>query len=227
MMNNNTLQQSLATALQQAAVTTDIIPMQNYMKNKFAFFGVRSTNRRTIFKTILKTNGLPNEATYQAVVLSMMQHEKREMHYCAIDLVIQCQKKYSASNDIDYITTMITTNSWWDSVDGIAPNILAYYLKQFPNKIDVVIDNYMKSNNIWLQRSCLLFQLKYKQHTNEQLLFDLCKQLSTSNEFFIQKAIGWSLREYAKTNQQKVYQFVAATPMSNLSRREALKHQSV
>lgn len=217
--------QALEAALKQASVETDIIPMQNYMKNKFVFYGVRSTNRRIIFKETLKAIGLPSKAAYQAIVLSMMHDEKREMHYSAIDLAIKCQKKYSDVNDIDYITNMITTNSWWDSVDGIAPNILAYYLEKYPNATNSVIDKYMTSNNIWLQRSCLLFQLKYKENTNEQLLFDLCKQLSTSNEFFIQKAIGWSLREYAKTNRASVYQFVEQTPMSNLSRREALKHK--
>ena len=82
----------------------------------------------------------------------------------------------------------------------------------------------MDSGNFWLQRSCLLFQLKYKQATDEKLLFELCTQLSSEKEFFIRKAIGWALRQYARTAPERVRNFVVKTDLQPLSRKEALKH---
>ena len=81
----------------------------------------------------------------------------------------------------------------------------------------------MSSNNIWLQRSCLLFQLKYKKETNVELLTSFISALTGSKEFFIKKAIGWSLREYSKTNPRFVVEFVGGDHLTGLSGREALK----
>lgn len=82
---------------------------------------------------------------------------------------------------------------------------------------------WMNSDNMWLQRTCLLFQLKYKTSTDTQLLSSFIKPLSSSNEFFIRKAIGWALREYSKTDPDFVIQFTKENTLSGLSEREALK----
>lgn len=200
-------------------------PMKKYMKNHFDFFGVKSPERKAIFSKVFKDLGLPSKENYKAEILALMKYPKREMQYCAIDLAIRCQKKYSSINDFNYISELLATKSWWDSVDGIAPNILGNYLLQFPSKTEEVLNYYMASNNLWWHRSCILFQLKYKQKTNQELLFSLCDHFSSSKEFFIRKAIGWALREYARTNPMAVYQFVDNTQLSNLSIREANKHR--
>jgi len=113
---------------------------------------------------------------------------------------------------------------WWDSVDVIAPKILGAWFKLYPEQIKPAIAQWLKSDNIWLQRSCLLFQLKYKEKTDTQFLTSVIDQLKDSNEFFIKKAIGWVLREYAKTDSEFVKEFVNSRQLSSLSRREALKH---
>lgn len=216
----------LDLALRQAAKAENVEPMQNYMKNLFSYYGVRSPERRKIFAEIFKKWGLPSKETYKEQVLAMMNHPKREMHYSAIDLAIKCQKKYSTADDEPFIHELLCTNSWWDSVDGIAPNILGFHLKKYPTQVKNVMETYKKTDNIWLHRSCILFQLKYKKDTDKELLFDLCKHFGSSKEFFIQKGMGWALREYAKVNKQLVYEFVENTPLSNLSKREALKHKA-
>lgn len=120
---------------------------------------------------------------------------------------------------------IILTRSWWDTVDGIAPNILGKFLQNYPELRDPCLKDFIQSDNIWLQRSTLLFQLRYKQDTDQDALFTLCESLSHSKEFFIQKAIGWALRQYAYTNKEAVYDFVDGHSLSNLSKREALKHR--
>jgi len=121
-----------------------------------------------------------------------------------------------------YVYT-ITHKSWWDTVDFITSNLVGTYLKRFPEQRKTLTSQWMKSENMWLQRTCLLFQLKYKSETNTEILHQFISQLSGSNAFFIRKAIGWILREYSKTNPDFVINYVEKYPLSGLSKREALK----
>ena len=118
---------------------------------------------------------------------------------------------------------IITNKSWWDTVDFIASHLVGNYFKKYPDKIEEYINKWMLSKNIWLQRTALLFQLKYKVALNPVLLENIIKQFLYSKEFFINKAIGWILREYSKTNPQWVINFVKKYPLHNLSKREALR----
>lgn len=215
----------LTLFFESAAVPADRGPMIKYMKEHFDFYGIRSPKRKELFREVLKANGLPPQEMFVSTVLDLMNHPKREMNYCAIDLAIKGQKKYSQPSDIVWIKEMIITRSWWDTVDGIAPNILGQFILSYPNQRDAIVEDFMQSDNMWLQRSCLLFQLKYKQHTDQELLFSLCKQLSSSKEFFIQKAIGWALRQHAYLERDAVYTFVDKQSLAKLSTREALKHK--
>jgi 3-methyladenine DNA glycosylase AlkD len=118
---------------------------------------------------------------------------------------------------------MIVNKSWWDSVDFLASNLVGPYLMKYPERITELTGEWMRSENIWLQRTCVLFQLKYRDQTDTVLLSSFIEQLKGSKEFFIRKAIGWALREYSKTNPEFVKSFVADQKLSGLSEREALK----
>jgi 3-methyladenine DNA glycosylase AlkD len=118
---------------------------------------------------------------------------------------------------------MITQKSWWDTVDFIAATMVGNYFKKYPEMIKPVTDKWMVSQNMWLQRSCLLFQLKYKAEVNTDLLASFILSLSVSREFFITKAIGWSLRQYSKFDPQWVINFVSKNSLQPLSKREALR----
>jgi 3-methyladenine DNA glycosylase AlkD len=113
---------------------------------------------------------------------------------------------------------MITTTSWWDTVDSITPKILGKYLNDFPSQRDKVIKLFLKTNNMWLHRSCIIFQLKSKEKTDQELLFSLCRQFAESTEFFIQKTCGWKLRQQAYLKPEEVYRFVDQTTLSNLTK---------
>ena len=119
---------------------------------------------------------------------------------------------------------MITTNSWWDSVDTIAKFILGEYLLEYPLETEKVIERFTNSKNMWLNRSAILFQLGYKAKTNFDLLKEICEKHQNSKEFFIQKAIGWALREYAKTNPEAVKNYINNSNLKPLSKKEGLKN---
>ena len=218
--------QELEKQLIAVSSKENVAPMENYMKNKFNFFGVRSPDRRAAFRSAFDKYGIPEKDNYQKDVLEMMNHPKREMHHCGIDLALKCQKKYSDIKDFDYISQLLATNSWWDTVDTIAPKILGKYILDFPGEREMVLNHFMASDNMWWHRSCLLFQLKYKDKVDYELLFALCDHFKSSNEFFIRKAIGWVLRENAKINPTLVYDYVDQAELSNLSTREANKHRA-
>jgi 3-methyladenine DNA glycosylase AlkD len=146
------------------------------------------------------------------------------LHYCAIEILIKNLKNNYIKDDIQLIEKLITTNSWWDSVDFLAKYLLGNYLLQFPEETDSVILKLSSSENMWLNRSAILFQLGYKEKTNFDVLKLVCEKHKMSTEFFIQKAIGWALREYAKTDPQAVRDFVSSSNLKKLSEKEALKN---
>ncbi|MCK5077528.1 MAG: DNA alkylation repair protein, partial [Calditrichia bacterium] len=115
------------------------------------------------------------------------------------------------------------TKSWWDTVDFIATNLVGPLFEKYSELIIPYTKKWMDSGNIWLQRTSILFQLKYKEKTDFKLIIGFIQQCSSSNEFFIQKAIGWILREYSKTDASTVIEFVKNNKLAPLSEREALK----
>ena len=124
---------------------------------------------------------------------------------------------------IDLYEKLIIQKSWWDSVDGLAATQVGGHFKKYPGLIGEYTAKWMDSGNIWPQRTCLLFQLKYKDNTDFELLTSFIEPLAGSKEFFIRKAIGWALRQYSKFNPQVVVDYLEVQQLSNLSRREALK----
>ncbi len=196
---------------------------EKYMRNQYSFFGIPSPVRTTIFKDFIKSYGFPDLAPLDDIILNAWQLPHREMQYDAMNVLEKSIKKVPYQT-ISLLEKLIVQKSWWDTIDFIAPNLVGPLFKRYPEIRDETISHWMDSGNFWLQRSCLLFQLKYKQATDEKLLFELCTRLSGEKEFFIRKAIGWALRQYARTAPQQVRDFVERTNLQPLSRKEALKH---
>ncbi len=215
---------ALISKLKDNANPTEAVAMEKYMKNLFTYYGIKAPIRKTILKEIV--NKSKPELTRDNVIeitSTLYKKPQRELHYCAIEITDCFLKKKYEISDINFIEKLIVTNSWWDSVDFIAKHILGNYLLQFSDQIPVVINRFSSSKNMWLNRSAILFQLGYKNKTDHQLLFNLCDDHKSSNEFFIRKAIGWALREYSKVNPEAVVEFVATTKLKPLSEKEALK----
>lgn len=199
------------------------IPMENYMKNNFTFLGIKTDVRRAIFKSNYEQNKAEIKADFRNIAWELFQIKEREFHQCAIDLLVKEWKKNYVLQDIAFIEQLIVTNSWWDSVDVIAKYMLGGYLAQFPSEILKVVERFSNSDNMWLNRSAILFQLSYKEKTDFELLKSECEKHKVSKEFFIQKAIGWALRDYSRFNPNGVKEYVNSTNLKPLSRREALR----
>src|SRR6056297_509711 len=170
--------------------------MKNYMRDKFEFFGIQATERRKISRHLMRIESKPPKSELEKVVKLLWSEKKRELHYFAMDLMQRYKKQYK-KDDIKLMEYMITNNSWWDTVDITAKKIVGSYLKKYPEFKIRYTDKWIDSNNIWLQRTALLFQLGYKEDTDQELLFNIIKRLKFIDEFFIQKAIGWILRDYS------------------------------
>ncbi|MDH7444008.1 DNA alkylation repair protein [Aquimarina sp. 2201CG14-23] len=198
--------------------------MEAYLKNLFPLYGIKAPVRKQLLKETISVfkNDL-SDNNIIPIANTLYNEPKRELHYCAIELTDKFLKKKYRIQDIDFIKNLIITNSWWDSVDFIAKHILGNYLLQFPSENEKVITALSASENMWLNRSAILFQLGYKNKTDAKQLFDICLTHKSSSEFFIQKAIGWALREYSKVNPDAVKTFVSQTDLKPLSRKEALK----
>lgn len=216
----------LETAFREKQNTGNAFAMAKYMKNNFPFFGIKTDDRRYVFKEIWKNNENEVSTNPRAITEELYAKQERELHYCAIEVLMKTLKKNYIKEDIHLIEKLIITNSWWDSVDTIAKFILGEYLLEFPTETVSVINHFSNSENMWLNRSAILFQLGYKEKTDFDLLKAICEKHKSSTEFFIQKAIGWSLREYAKTNPVAVRDFVLNTDLKVLSKKEALKNIS-
>ena len=191
-----------------------------YMRNQFEFYGLTANKRREIQNSFVKNNPITD---LKKLATSLWNLKNRDYQYFAQELIYSNHKKFKI-DDINLFEYMIVNKSWWDTIDFLAPKILGKYFKLFPEEIDKNIQKWILSNNIWLQRSSILFQLKYKETLNTQLLIRIILPLSNTKEFFINKSIGWILREYSKTNKDWVLDFIEKHKLSNLSIREALKH---
>lgn len=214
----------LETVFHKNASAELAAPMEAYMKNNFSFLGIKTTPRRALFKEIWNRHKDEVRQNAREIALELYRKKEREFHYCAIEILMKELKKKNQKEDIQLIEELIVTHSWWDSVDTIAKYLLGNYLAQFPEEIPSVASCFSDSRNMWLNRSVILFQLDYKAQTNAELLFALCEKHADSKEFFIQKAIGWTLRDYSRFNPKAVTEFVNKTDLKPLSKREALRN---
>lgn len=196
-----------------------------YMRHQFEYFGLKMPAWTSLTKAIHAQNGIPEGEDLKALVRLCFEDEHREMHYFALETLQKTLKK-QPPECIVFLEELICTRSWWDTVDWLN-KLVGLHFRRYPELARPVTERWMASENIWLQRVCLIFQLTYKEKTDSGLLFDYVQRLAGSKEFFIQKASGWALRQYAKTNPEAVVKFVENTRLAPLTRREALKNVGV
>ena len=215
--------EKLASLFEEQRNETLALPMTKYMKGLFTYYGIKAPLRQSILRDFIKKNGQPED--WKTAVKLCWQYDEREMQYVGMELAFRSKKKWVES-DLSFFEYLIISKSWWDTVDYIASNIIGHYFFIYPGQIKPKISQWNLSPNMWLNRTCLIFQLKYRDYTDFKLLQKIIHQHKYSKEFFIQKAIGWSLRQYARTSPKDVRAFVTETELKPLSRREALKHFS-
>ena len=201
------------------------IAMKQYMRNQFDFFGVTSVQRRELFSAWIKE--LPKSISISKrweLIHELWQMEEREYHYVAMDWLNSWKITDIQENDDKNLKYLISTKSWWDTVDLLSSNVVGKFGQRFPEKMLDVIEEWSEEKSFWLHRATIIFQLRYKKQTNLNILSSQIIRFQSNKEFFIQKAIGWSLREYAKTDSNWVKNFVEENCIKGLAKREALKH---
>lgn len=195
-----------------------------YMRHQFAFFGIAKPELLSTSRELMRA-GLPGMAELPKVVKSAWEQPQREFQYLGVWLVKAYRKEWS-DDLVPLLEYMITNRSWWDSVDAIAGDITGPYFLERRKLARKVDKRWNDSDDIWLVRSSLLYMKSWKGAMDQERLSELILHVCRSREFFIQKAIGWVLRDHARVDPDWVRSFVHehADRLPALSKREALKH---
>lgn len=198
--------------------------MTSYMKDNFKYLGVPSPERKIIVRFVWQENKEEILKNWRNLFSQLWSAEYREFQYVAMDLMEKIKRKIQ-KDDITLIEHFIIEKSWWDTVDFIASNMAGTYFEKFPDQKDLIIPSWMNSDNMWLNRTAILFQLKYKEKVDFELLKENILHHLGSKEFFINKASGWALRQYSKFNPEQVRTFIKETPeLAKLTIKEGSKY---
>ena len=199
--------------------------MAAYMKTDGGFYGVPKPQRKPIYRQLVREFPVGDAETYDRLVSALWAEPQRESKYLAIDLAIRWSK-FHVMEQLPLFRRMITEGAWWDLVDGVASNLVGGAIRSDPASAWAVIDPWIDDEDLWIRRTAVICQLKSKADTDEERLFSFCAARAHEPEFFMRKAIGWALREHAKTNPQSVRAFVVEhrQKLSGLTYREATKH---
>lgn len=222
------LHKKLRAALVERADPVRATGMRAYMKSAMPYLGVPSPQMRAISKAVFAGLRYENSAIWQGDVLEIWRNAKfREEYYAAIELTAARQARtFQRVDALPMYREMIVTGAWWDTTDAIATTRLGEILIADRQEMSQAMLAWAIDDNMWIRRSAILCQLKAKTNMDLDLLYACIEPSIGSKEFFLRKAIGWVLRHYARTNPDEVRRYVKANEarLSNLSKREALKH---
>ena len=196
--------------------------MSKYMLNKFEYIGIKTPERRKIFKNSFKEYKNKEKIDWE-FVNKCWENKYREFQYIAADYLKNMKDKLTI-DDIPKFKQLILKKSWWDTIDNLDMTIGALALKD--SNVNKILLEWSLDENIWLRRIAIDHQLLRKEKTDTELLEKILKNNLGQAEFFINKAIGWALRDYSKTNPNWVKNFIEKNreKMAKLSIREASKY---
>jgi len=198
--------------------------MSAYMRDLFAFYGIKAGPRRELQRRAAAGLPAPSATDLDAIARTLWARAERECQYAACDHL----RRHVKAVDAAFLPTaamLVTTKAWWDTVDILAAHVVGPIVAADPAS-RAVVDGWLRSGDMWLARTAILHQLAYRDATDADWLFDACLHWAGSPEFFLRKAIGWALRAYSRTAPARVAAFVDAhrDELSPLSVREATKH---
>ncbi|MGW1064296.1 DNA alkylation repair protein [Streptomyces aureus] len=220
----DTLLDRLTTVYPAGADPERAASMRAYMKDIAPFLGLTTPERRALARAVLRDTARPDERDCAALALRCWQLPEREYQYFAVDYLRRHVSRLS-SGFLPVAWHLVSTASWWDTVDLLAAHVVGGLVAADP-RLRADMDAWIEDDDLWVVRTALLHQLRYKQDTDTGRLFAYCVRQSGHPDFFVRKAVGWCLREYAKTDPDAVRDFVARerTRLAPLSVREALKN---
>jgi len=218
----------VAERLAGAADPNKTGPMAAYMKTDMPFYGVQAAPRVPILREAARRFPPENRSAYRAGVLALWNRPHREEKYLAIEYA-RAFPRYVTLSSVPLYRRMIVEGAWWDLVDDTAVHLIGQVLLHQRPQMTINVASWIDHPNLWLRRTAIISQLGHREETDTDLLFDTCERCMAETEFFIRKAIGWALRDYAKTDPDAVAVFVTRhrEDLSGLSYREATKHLDV
>ena len=212
--------EAIILALQNAADPGRRAAMTAYMRNQFEFLGIGTPARRAATKVLYRSMRSNSSDKLIELAQALWDYPAREYQYAAIDLLAMHANKLDIQH-LPFLLGLVQSKSWWDTVDAIA-SVIGKVLRYRHDGMDQAIGD----ENMWVRRVAILHQLGWRDKTDQAMLFSYSLQRAHEREFFIQKAIGWALRDYAHHNPEAVREFTSAEKarLSPLSYREANKH---
>jgi 3-methyladenine DNA glycosylase AlkD len=201
--------------------------MQAYMKSAMPFLGVPKPVRDRALAPVFETHPLPDAVTWQAAVLGLWRGATyREQRYAAIALSgHRSYRGHQRTDALGMYDELVVSGAWWDYVDEIAARRVGPILAADPERVRPVIVRWSRDDDLWRRRVSIICQLGFGVSTDLELLYACIEPNLGDADFFIRKAIGWALRQYARTDPEEVRRYVAqhTSELSALSRREALR----
>lgn len=217
---------ALRRRLEEVAEPGRVQPMEAYMRNQFPFLGITSKDRKVASRPALVESKAATTDELMAFASACWHEPEREFAYVACD-VLRKHAKRVGPEQLNDVRALITTKSWWDTIDPLAVRVVGPMVQAHPGLV-AEMDRWVRDGNFWVARTAILHQLMFKEATDPGRLFAYAQTRAGDTEFFIRKAIGWSLRQYARIDPGAVRQFVSLheRELSGLTKREAVKHLS-
>lgn len=217
--------QAIEQALRALANPDVAAPMRAYMKNQLSFLGIQAATRRAAVAALGAWR--PPHDELLATAHALWALPEREFRYAAVDALARHHKRLSLS-DLPVLLALAQREPWWDTVDalaGVVGDVLKAALPTSPDA-QTCMDQALHHPSLWVRRIAMLHQLGWREATDTSRVFAYAQALAPDTDFFMRKAIGWALRDLARTQPERVRQFVDehATTLSPLTRREATKH---
>ncbi len=226
-MEDHSIVDAAREGLAELADPSKAGPMAAYMKTAMPFYGVQKKGRTAVLRTLVREFAPDSHPTYEAYVRALWDQPHREEKYLAIGYA-RAWKEFINFDSLPLYRDLIVEGAWWDLVDEVAVQLIGVVVMADRRDTEPVVRSWIEHEDAWLRRSSIICQIKAKERTDTRLLADACHANFADTDFFIRKAIGWALREFAKTDAEWVRSFVAAnqSAMASLSVREARKHLS-
>jgi 3-methyladenine DNA glycosylase AlkD len=217
---------AVRAALAELADPAKAPQMQAYMKSDMPFLGVQAAPRRAALRQVFAEHRLETAPEWRKAVLTIWREaEYREERYAAVELSgFRYYRAWQTLYTLPMYEEMVVTGAWWDLVDEIAVHRFGTLLRLFPETMRPLMLDWARDPDLWKRRTSILCQNTFRERTDLGLLYACIEPSLSDVDFFARKAIGWALREYAKTDPREVVRYVGRQGITGLSRREALKN---
>jgi 3-methyladenine DNA glycosylase AlkD len=218
----------VAAELSARADPVKAVAMAAYLKTDMPFYGVQKKGRTEVFRAIKQRLAIDDIVAYRSAIEALWAQPHREEKYLAIG-VAKHFEDFLVFENMDLYRRLIVAGAWWDLVDEVAIHCVGMVYLNERERTEPTIEEWVDDQVMWLRRTSLIAPIKHKAETDHRVLFDHCLRRADEKEFFIRKAIGWTLREYAKTDPDRVGSFLLRyrDRWSGLSYREASKHLDI